>query len=202
MNVVFAILLIAGVVLLAVSSPSSLLGVMLDGTAAAVSLSLRLTGVYALWMGVSQIAEDSGADRFLAKLYRPLLSRLFRGESERTQALVGLNLTANFLGLGAAATPLGIAAVESMSKGEEVATDNMILFFILNVTAVQLLPTTVMALLVSHGAKEASSIVLPSLLSSVLTAAFGVTAVFLCRFVARKIPLRTRKNRANRLLTR
>ena len=175
---------------------------MLDGTAAAVSLSLRLTGVYALWMGVSQIAEDSGADRFLAKLYRPLLSRLFCGESERTQALVGLNLTANFLGLGAAATPLGIAAVESMSKGEEVATDNMILFFILNVTAVQLLPTTVMALLVSHGAKEASSIVLPSLLSSVLTAAFGVTAVFLCRFVARKIPLRTRKNRANRLLPR
>lgn len=190
MNVVFAVLLIAGVVLVTVSSPSSLLTVLLDGTSSAVTLAIRLAGVYALWMGILQIAEDSGAAGKLARLYRPLLSRLFRGESEETKALIGLNLTANLLGLGAAATPLGIAAVESMSRGEETATDNMILFFILNVTAVQLLPTTAMALLASHGAANPSSIVLPSLLSSLLTAFFGVAMVLLCRLVARKAPLR------------
>jgi len=192
MNVVFAVMWIVGVLLVAVSSPSSLLSVMLEGTSSAVTLAIRLAGVYALWMGILQIAEDSGAARFLSRLYRPLLSRLFRGESEETKALIGLNLTANLLGLGAAATPLGISAVESMSRGEEAATDNMILFFILNVTAVQLLPTTAMALLASHGAHSPADIVLPSLLSSVLTAFFGICAVFLCRLVARKIPLRYR----------
>lgn len=190
MNVVFAVLWILGVLLVAVSAPESLLSVLLEGTSSAVTLAIRLAGVYALWMGVLQIAEDSGAARFLARLYRPLLSRFFRGESDETRALIGLNLTANLLGLGAAATPLGISAVESMSRGEEAATDNMILFFILNVTAVQLLPTTAMALLASHGAASPAGIVLPSLLSSVLTAFFGVLAVFICRLVARKVPLR------------
>lgn len=190
MNVVFAVLWILGVLLVAVAAPESLLSVLLEGTSSAVTLAIRLAGVYALWMGVLQIAEDSGAARFLARLYRPLLSRFFRGESDETRALIGLNLTANLLGLGAAATPLGISAVESMSHGEEAATDNMIMFFILNVTAVQLLPTTAMALLASHGAASPAGIVLPSLLSSVLTAFFGVLAVFLCRLAARKVPLR------------
>ena len=199
MNVVFAVLLVAGVLLLALTAPSSLLSVLLDGTSAAVSLSLRLVGVYALWTGIAQIAEDAGLDRRLARLYRPVMARLFRGESERTQALVGLNLTANLLGLGAAATPLGIAAVEGMTKGESAATDNMLLFFILNVTSVQLLPTTVLALLTEAGAKNASSIILPSLISSSLTAVCGVLLVFACRFVARKCPIRMRKNRANAL---
>ena len=198
MNVVFAVLLIAGVLLVAVSSPASLLSVLLEGTASAVTLCLRLAGVYALWMGILQIVEDSGADRRLSVLYRPLLSRLFAGESERTRTLIGLNLTANLLGLGAAATPLGIAAVESMHRGGDAATDNMILFFVLNVTAVSLLPTTVMALLASHGAANPADVVLPSLLSSACTAAFGVLAVWLCRLVARKIPPRIRLLRCKR----
>ena len=198
MNVVFAILLIAGVLLMALSDPSSLLSVLLEGTASAVTLSLRLAGVYALWMGVLQILEDSGADRRLARLYRPVLARLFAGESERTRTLIGLNLTANLLGLGAAATPMGIAAVESMRKDGAVATDNMILFFVLNVTSVSLLPTTVIALLASHGSADPSAIVLPSLLSSLCTAAFGLAAVFLCRLVARIVPPRPRKLRCKR----
>ncbi len=198
MNVVFAVLFVSGVVLVAVSSPDALLGVLLDGTSGAVALAIRLAGVYALWLGVLQILQDSGADRLLARVYRPLLSRLFRGESERTQSLIGLNLTANLLGLGAAATPMGIAAVESMSHGEAAATDNMILFFILNVTAVQLLPTTVMALLASHGAANAASIVLPGLLSSLATAVFGLLTVNVVRIVGAKMPQRMRQKRCKR----
>jgi spore maturation protein A len=190
MNVLFAILLLSGVTLMAFVSPQSLTSVMLSGTAAAVTLSLRLTGVYALWMGLMQIAEDSGIDRKLARLYRPLLSRLFKGESDRTRTLIGLNLTANLLGLGAAATPMGIAAMESMSHGEDYATDNMILFFVLNVTAIQLLPTTIIALRASHGAANPADILLPSLICSCLTAAFGMICVGLCRLLARKGALR------------
>ena len=195
MNVVFAVLLIGGLVLVAISSPQSLLSVLLDGTSAAVNLALRLAAVYALWMGILQIVEDSGADRYLARLYRPLLRRMFAGESERTRYLIGMNLTANLLGLGAAATPLGIAAVESMSHGEEAATDNMILFFVMNVTAVSLVPTTVMALRAQHGSANPADILLPGLLSAVLTAVFGVGMVLLVRLVARKIPKRTHRKR-------
>lgn len=198
MNVVFALLVVSSLAVLAWTAPQSVLSVLLDGTASAVTLSIRLVGVYALWMGVLQIAADSGLDRRLARVYRPLLARMFRGESERTRMLIGLNLTANLLGLGAAATPLGIAAVESMSHGEDKATDGMILFFILNVTAVQLLPTTVMALRASHGVANPADILLPGLISSCLTALCGVGMVYLCRFVARKIPPRRGHNTCKR----
>lgn len=194
MNVVFALLLVAGVLLVAVSTPQSLTSVLLSGTTAAVNLAMRLVGVYALWLGLLQITEDSGLSARLARLYRPLLGRMFRGESERARTLIGLNLTANLLGLGAAATPMGIAAMEALSDGRGVATDNMILFFILNVTAVQLVPTTVLALLASHGAANPAAIILPSLLSSLATAAFGVSGVLLARLVSRKLPLRMRKS--------
>lgn len=193
MNWVFGLLTLVGVAVLGFLQPQSMTDTLLAGTSKAVGLCLRLVSVYALWMGLLQIAEESGVSDKVAKLYNPLLNRLFRAESPRARTLIGLNLTANLLGLGAAATPLGIAAVESMSHGEEKATDGMILFFVLNVTAVQLLPTTLVSLRASHGSVNPSDIILPSLVASSCTAVCGVVLVFLCRLVARKIGGRTPK---------
>ena len=186
MNILFGLVALVGLVLLAVRDPQNATSTLLAGTQDAVQLALRLVGVYALWMGILRLASQCGLDRGLAKLYNPLLRRLFRGESAQTISLVGLNLTANLLGLGAAATPVGIRAMESMSRGKEEASDNMILFFVLNVTSVQLVPGTVVALRAQSGSASSAYVLLPTLLCSVLTAAFGVGLCLLCRRLSRR----------------
>ncbi len=186
MNVIFAIIVVVGLLALCITQPQSIIGFLLQGTEQAVSLTIKLAAIYALWMGVLKIAEESGVDKWLAKLFKPLLGRMFKDESEQARTLIGLNMTANLLGMGGAATPLGIKAIESMSKGEDYATDNMILFLILNVTSVQLVPGTIVALRQASGSANAADIVLPSLVSTLITAVLSVSVTLIIRAVRRK----------------
>lgn len=186
MNVIFAIIVVVGLIALCITQPQSIIGFLLQGTEQAVSLTIKLAAIYALWMGVLKIAEESGVDKWLAKLFKPLLGRMFKDESEQARTLIGLNMTANLLGMGGAATPLGIKAIESMSKGEDYATDNMILFLILNVTSVQLVPGTIVALRQASGSANATDIVLPSLVSTLITAVLSVAVTLIIRAVRRK----------------
>ena len=181
MNTVFVLVVGIGLVLLTIHSPQSIPTYLLQGTGQAVKLAINLTAVYALWLGILHLAADCGLDKSLAKAYRPLLKRLLPRETPGTWALVGLNLTANLLGLGSAATPMGIQAIESMSRGQTKASHNMVLFFVLNVTSVQLMPGTVVALRAAHGSANPSAVVLPTLLCSVLSALLGVGLCCLCR---------------------
>ena len=181
MNMVFVLVMVVGLVLLTVHDPQSVPTYLVQGTQRAVRLAIDLTAVYAMWMGILHLAADCGLDKGVAKVYRPLLRRLLPRESPHAIGLVGLNLTANLLGLGSAATPLGIQAMEGMSRGKERASHNMILFFVLNVTAVQLIPGTVVALRAAHGSANPSSVVLPTLLASGLSCLLGVTLCGVCR---------------------
>lgn len=185
MNIVFGVVVTVGIVLLAIADPASLPAYLLEGTTQGVNLALKLLAVYALWMGILHLASRCGLDKGIAKLYSPLLRRAFPAESNEAISLVGLNLTANLLGLGAAATPLGIRAMQALSRGQEKASDNMILFFVLNVTAVQLLPGTVIALRAATGSASAASVFVPCLVSSLFTALSGVSLCLLCRVFRR-----------------
>ena len=185
MNVVFVLLFGLGVLSLMLTQPQAVLPSLLDGAKEGVDMSIRLVSVYAVWMGLMEVVAQSGLQDQLAKVFGRLFGRLFKGESPQTHALIGLNLAANFLGLGGAATPVGIEAMNSMAGREDGISDNMILFFVLNITAVQLVPTTVVSLRAAEGSANAGDIILPTLIVSILSALFGVALCLLCRRVAR-----------------
>ena len=150
--------------------------VALIGAQNGVTLALSLCGSLCLWSGFAKLTEKSGLARRFSALLRPLLSRLFPEASRDPSALQDLcgNLTANFLGLGNAATPMGISAVRRMHalSGKPDASDEMCRLIVLNTASIQLIPSTVGAVRASLGSARPFDI-LPAVW---LTSACSVTA--------------------------
>jgi len=177
MNVVFAIIVVLSLIFIVVISPDSAVSVMLGGTEEGLKLTVKLISVYALWTGVLKIMQNAGVDKKLNKLLSPLTKRIFKNESEKARGYASVNFTANFLGMGGVATSSGINAVKEMDKGSEKITPSMTLFFMINVTSIQLLPTTVIALRSEAGSNTPSDIILPSLIATTFTTFLGVVCV-------------------------
>ena len=117
----------------------------LEGAGAAVELCLGMLGSVCLWMGVMELMERCGLAGGLARLLQPILRRLLPKASADTETLaaVSANVSANLLGLGNAATPLGIRAARRMARSGGVADDELCRLVVLNTASIQLLPTTV-----------------------------------------------------------
>ena len=160
-------------------------GAALDGARSAVELCVTMAGVMCLWTGVMEVMERSGLSGLLARAFRPLLRRLMPRASRdpETLAAVSANLSANMLGLGNAATPLGIRAARLMARGGNgAASDDLCLFVVLNTASIQLFPTTVAGVRAALGAAEPFDI-LPAvwLVSGVAVAAGAGMARLLAR---------------------
>jgi spore maturation protein A len=156
-----------------------------EGAKSAVEVSLFLLGIVALWLGITKIIEDSGLIHRLSNLFRPVISRLFKSIPQDHPAItsITLNLLANLFGLGNAATPLGIKAMQDLQTlNEEVdrATFEMMLFIVINTASIQLIPFTVIGILSDFGSKNPSAVVLPTILATVLSAIFAVGTLWLC----------------------
>ena len=196
MNAVFFLMVAAGLVYMTVTAPQQAFTVMLDGAGNAVELALSLFAVYAVWLSVLEIMDKTGISKAVNRLFSPLWRRIFRGEDEKSLEYISLNFSANLLGMGSAATPMGIKAMESMSRGREKASDNMILFLVFNATSIQLIPATVVGMRAAEGSANAADIILPSLLATVISTAVGVTLAKLCGKISgkmcKKLPLSRR----------
>ena len=159
---------------------SALAAASLRGAQAGVELALTMAGSLCLWSGLTKVMEVSGITRGLARLMRPIFRRLFPNASRDEQALgyLSANVTANLLGLGNAATPMGIAAVQRMQAlaGGSRATDEMCLLIVINTASIQLLPTTVAAVRASLGAASAFDILPAVWLSSICSVTAGILA--------------------------
>jgi spore maturation protein A len=157
-----------------------------EGAKSAVEVSLFLLGIVALWLGITKIIEDSGLIHRLSNLFRPVISRLFRSIPQDHPAItsITLNLLANLFGLGNAATPLGIKAMQdlqTLNEEADRATFEMMLFIVINTASIQLIPFTVIGILSDFGSKNPSAVVLPTILATVLSAIFAVGTLWLCR---------------------
>lgn len=152
----------------------------LDGASAAVELCLSMAGVMCLWSGVMSLMKACGLTDLLNRLFRPLLSRLLPNacRDEATLAALSGNVSCNLLGLGNAATPLGIQASQRMARGcGGIASDELCMLVVLNTASIQLLPTTVAGVRSALGSESPFDI-LPSVwLASVLSVAAGLIAV-------------------------
>lgn len=160
-------------------------GAAMDGAGAAVQLFVTLLAVYALWCGVMEIIADSGlADKFAGGL-RPFLKWLYPSVRPNSNASrqIAMNMAANMLGVGNAATPAGLEAIREMketadkngeAKKRSEASDDMCMLLVINCSSIQLIPTTVIALRQAAGSASPADILLPSLLASIGAATFGI----------------------------
>jgi spore maturation protein A len=186
MNSIWIILISVSIVVAACTGRlDALTRAMFDGAKAAVEISLFLLGIVSLWLGITKIIEDSGLIHRIAHIFKPAVTRLFKTVPPDHPAItsITLNMLANFFGLGNAATPLGIKAMQdlqSLNSDKDSITFEMMLFIVLNTASVQLIPFTVVGILSDFGSANPSGIVLPTICSTVISAfvALGVLWLF------------------------
>ena len=157
----------------------------LEGAGAAVDLCLAMAGVLCLWMGVMEIMKRSGLSAGLSKLLRPLLGRLYPefAQDRAVMDSISANVSANLLGLGNAATPLGIQAARQMSRRTPgVASDALCMLVVCNTASIQLIPATVASVRAAAGSAAPFDILPAVWLASGLSVGVGILA---CRALAR-----------------
>ncbi len=150
-----------------------------DSAASAVELSITFLGTMCLWNGVMKIVQETSLIEKLTKLLRPIMKFLFPNLKDKDTANkeISMNLIANILGLGNAATPLGLKAMKTMQKENEkkdTLSNSMAMFIVLNTASLQLVPTTVIAIRSSLESENPSSIILPIWIVSIITVVTGV----------------------------
>lgn len=156
-----------------------------EGTQAAVELCVSIAGMLCLWTGVMEIMRRSGLAEGLSRLLRPVLSALFPQVSKDRGVMdsISANVSANLLGLGNAATPLGIEAVRRMErKSPGTASDAMCMLVVCNTASIQLIPTTVASVRAAAGSSSPFDILPAVWLASALSVGVGIAA---CKLFAR-----------------
>lgn len=161
---------------------------MLAACNTAVKISFSLIGIMAFWLGIMRIAEKSGLVQFLSKLLNPVAKKLFPDEKADSPVIgnITMSVAANALGLTNAATPIGLKVMEELQENNEkkdTATDSMCMFLGMNTAGFQIIPATVIAILIGVGATNPSEIILPTLIVTTISFIVAiVTALVLKRF--------------------
>lgn len=151
----------------------------MEGAAAGVELCLSLVGVLCLWMGVMEVMERSGLSQKISQVLRPILGRLYPqvGFDKQVMERISANVSANLLGLGNAATPLGLEASRLMSRHcDGVASDDLCMLVVCNTASIQLIPTTVAALRAGAGCTTPFDILPAVWLASAVSLTVGILA--------------------------
>lgn len=194
MNVIFAGIILFSFVFAALTGRMPQLSEAAMGQAGeAVTLVLSLTGMLCLWSGLMRIAQESGLTELLSRLLSPVTKRLFKGLRPNGEAVnaITMNLIANFLGLGNAATPLGIRAMYEMAKEQRAdgaATNDMAMFVVVNTASIQLIPTTTAMLRMQAGSAAPLDILPATWIASVGSVAVGIVMAGLLAPLWRKRP--------------
>lgn len=151
-----------------------------------MNLILEMMPLIVLWTGIMKIAENSGLLEVFSKILNPVLRKLFPSLKKDHKALgyIASNIAANMLGLGSAATPFGLKAMEELQKDnpeKDTATEAMITFLVLNTGGVTLIPTTVIALRMMYGSTNPTEIIITSILATTVSSASGLILDYMIR---------------------
>lgn len=145
-----------------------------DGAKEAVTLCIGLISILVFWLGMMRIAQESGLLELLSKLFRPLVRRLFPDVPTNHPAMgyILSNMIANMFGLGNAATPLGIKAMEELKQlngGKNSASRSMVTFLAINTASITIIPTTVIAIRMNYNSASPTEIVVPTLIATIIS---------------------------------
>jgi spore maturation protein A len=146
-----------------------------DGAKEAVTICIGLISVLVFWLGMMRIAEESGLLERLSKLFRPLVKRIFPEVpvSHPAMGYILSNMISNMFGLGNAATPLGIKAMEELKKlngGKDSASRSMVTFLAINTASITIIPTTVIAIRMNYHSASPTEIVVPTIIATIISA--------------------------------
>lgn len=168
-----------------------------ESTASAVELSITFLGTICLWNGIMQIAQKTSLIQKLTKIFRPVINFLFpeMKHNEKAKQEISMNVIANILGLGNAATPLGLKAMKTMQKEntkKDTLSNSMAMFIVLNTASLQIIPTTVIAIRASLGSENPSEIIF-AVWGATITAV--VVGVFVTKMFIKYSKSKNYKNR-------
>ena len=150
-----------------------------ESTESAVNLTLTLIGMTCLWSGIMEIASKTSIIEYLSKILKPVIKKLFPNITSKSKSYdnIIMNIVANILGLGNAATPLGLKAMNELQKendDKEKLSDSMMMLIVLNTASLQIIPTTVIAIRNSLGSDNPTKIIFPVWVSTICAAIVGV----------------------------
>lgn len=181
-----AFIVIAALYMMITGNIQTLNDEILKGGIGGIKLLTEMLPLLVLWTGILQIAEDSGLLNKFSNLMKPILTKLFPSLPKNHPALgyIASNIAANALGLGSAATPFGLKAMESLQQDnpqKDTATEAMVTFLILNTGGVTIIPTTVIAMRMMYQSANPSEIIITSILATMCSSISGLLFDYLKR---------------------
>ena len=186
MSKIFAILISTTMAFLLFTSPNSILEAMIAGSEKAVELCIVLLAVYAVWLSVLELVSATKLDKKLAKLLSPFSQKLFGKQNTEVEEQIAINLSSNMLGMGNASTPSGIKAMEGLDKKTGKITKAMAMLMIINTTAIQIIPTTIIGLRTSFNSNDPTGIFFPTLIATSASTLVGILLVMLIEKIKAK----------------
>lgn len=187
MNYIFFFLIAFSIVIGLINGTlNEVVNAMLESCNTAIKIAFSLIGIMAFWLGIMRIAEKSGIVSFISKLIYPIAKHLFKDVKKDSPALgdITMSISANALGLTNAATPIGLKVMKELQEDnpdKEVATDSMCMFLAMNTAGFQIIPATVIAILVGVGATNPTEIVLPTLIVTTLSFITAIISAIILR---------------------
>ena len=184
MNYIFYFLIVISIIAGAINGRlEDVVNSILTGAELSVKVAFSLIGIMAFWLGMMEIAKKSGLVEIISKIIKPVTKRLFNEIPEDSPAVgdIAMSITANALGLTNAATPIGIKAMEELQKhniDKKSASNTMCMFLAMNTAGFQLIPATVIAVLIGAGYKNPTEIIAPTLL---VTSIAFISAIFIAK---------------------
>lgn len=196
MNYIWAAMIIIGVIFAAISGNlEEVTNAAIDSAKDAVALCITMFGVMSLWVGLMEVAKECGIIKKLTKGISPFVNYMFPDipKDHKAREYISTNIVANILGLGWAATPAGLKAMEELGKLKEereagsatrnIASNEMCTFLIINISSLQLIPVNIIAYRSQYGSVNPAAVIGPGLLATLIST---LAAVIFCRLFCRK----------------
>ncbi len=186
MNYIFYFLIVSSIIFGVINHRTQdVVNAILSGADLSVKIAFSLIGIMAFWLGIMRIAEKSGLVKILAKLINPITKRLFNELPEDNPVVgnIALSFSANALGLTNASTPIGLRVMEELqaqNKDKKSASNSMCLFLAMNTAGFQIIPATVIAILVAVGSKNPTEIILPTM---IVTSTAFISAIIVAKIL-------------------
>lgn len=170
-------MIISSLIMTSIFCPSTIIGTMMEAAKMGVTMSIEFIGIYAVWMGIMQVMDDCKLSKKLSHALSKPVQYVFGKTDEETSKNICLNIASNIIGIGSAATPYGIKAMQGLDKGDKKATRAMIMLVVINSTGIQLLPTTVIGMRAIAGSVSPSCILWPTIVATFIPTILGVLLV-------------------------
>lgn len=180
MNTIFVLVFLVSTFLLLCSSPDQFLVAMLDGASKSATLCVSLLATYAVWMGLMKVWEDSGLARGISRLLKPIAKRVLKTDDPAAIETACMSFSVNMLGISGAATPYGVKTAQLLDKTDD-AEYSSAMFFVLNATSLQILPSSLVAVRLAMGSATPNDIIIPTLIVSAFSTLLGacLTRIFI-----------------------